>query len=158
MASLELGDGSPTAVLSGVTTFVSGPGTLGNLLSSFIFGIFASLFLAVGKIINAVTSFITSPFTAAGEAIGELFSDLLTSPTDILGTTAQESGRAIAEQFGWMAFPIGVGVVLLALFMINWYRERPSTGDTIVGLPFDVPDIGPFEVGTTEVGEDEADE
>jgi len=155
MASPDLGDGSPTAVLEGVAGFVSGPGTLGQLLSSFIFGIFASLFLAAGKIINAVTTFLTSPFTAAGEAIGTLFSGLLTSPVSILETTAQTSGQAISSQFGWLAFPIGALVILGVLYMINEYRERRETGDTVPGLPFDVPDIGGLEIGTTEEGEDE---
>jgi len=76
----------------------------------------------------------------------------------ILETTAQTSATAISAQFGWLAFLVGVGVLLAALYAVNQYLEQPETGDTFVGLPFDTPDVGPFEIGVTEEGEDEADE
>lgn len=155
MAELSLSSSEPTSILSAITTYLDQGGSLGTLLSSFIFGIGASLFIGAANIINAVVTFLTSPFTAAGEAIGELFSALLTDPLTILSTTAQASAQGIAAQFGWLAFPVGVGIVLGALYMINEYRERRETGDTIPGLPFDVPDVGPFQIGTTEEGEDE---
>jgi len=63
---VDLGDGSPTAVLSGVTSFISQGGQLGTLLSGFIFGLGGSLFLGVGQIINAVVTFITTPFLEGG--------------------------------------------------------------------------------------------
>ncbi len=158
MPRVDLGDGSPTAVLSGVTSFISQGGQLGTLLSGFIFGLGGSLFLGVGQIINAVVTFITTPFLEGGRAVATLIGGLLTSPVGILETTAQTSATAISAQFGWLAFLVGVGVLLAALYAVNQYLEQPETGDTFVGLPFDTPDVGPFEIGVTEEGEDEADE
>ena len=155
MARLDLGSGSPTAVLSGVTTFLSNGGKLGVLLSSFIFGTGASIYVGVGEIINAVVTFITTPFIEAGRAIGALFGGLLTSPLTILDVNAQASAEGIAAQFGWLAFPVAVVMILVVLFAVNYYREQPETGDTIVGLPFDVPDLFGVQIGTTEENEDE---
>lgn len=159
MARISLGSGSPTDVLSGVSSFIANPNTtLGTLLSSFVFGLIASIWYGVVEIINAVVTFITTPFIEGGQAIAAFFSGLLTSPLSILDTTALASAEGIAAQFGWLAFPVGVAVVLGVLWMINKYREDPETGDTFPGLPFDTPDLGPFEIGTTEDGEDEANE
>jgi len=159
MPSLDVGSGSPSGILSGVSSFIANPNTeLVTLLSTFLFGMIASLWYGTVEIINAVVTFITTPFIEGGKAIAAFFSGLLTSPLSILETTALASAEGIAAQFGWLAFPVGVAVVLSVLFMINRYREEPETGDTFPGLPFDTPDIGPFEIGTTEEGEDEADE
>jgi hypothetical protein len=153
--TLEISNDNPTTVLSSITSFLSKGGSLGTLLSSFIFGILGSLTIGVGNIINAVVTFITTPFVEFADAVGSFASGLITSPLSILETTAQTSATSIAAQFGWLAFPVGVLVILGVLFAINSYREQQETGDTIPGLPFDVPDIGPFEIGTTEEGEDE---
>ncbi|MFC3476284.1 hypothetical protein [Halobacterium litoreum] len=155
MAQLSLGDGSPTAVLSGVTSFISAGGKLGNLLSGFVFGMGASLYIGVGRIINAVVTFITTPFESGANAIGTLISGILASPAEILEITAQTTGVRISEEFGWLAFAVGVAVVLGSLYMVTQYLEQEETGDTFVGLPFDTPDLGPFEIGVTEEGEDE---
>lgn len=159
MPSLDVGSGSPSGILSGVSSFISNPNTsLGTLLSTFVFGMIASIWYGVVEVINAVITFITTPFIQGGQAIAALFSGLLTSPLDILDVTAQASAEGIAAQFGWLAFPVGVGIVLVVLYLVNEYREQRATGDTFPGLPFDTPDFGPFEIGTTEEGEDEAGE
>jgi len=152
---VDLGDGSPTAVLSGVTSFISQGGQLGTLLSGFIFGLGGSLFLGVGKIINAVVTFVTTPFLEGGRAVGQLITGILTSPATILDQTALASAEGIAAEFGWLAFPVGMGVVLVSLYLVVQYLEQRETGDTFVGLPFDTPDVGPFEIGVTEEGEEE---
>lgn len=148
-------DDSPMTVTSSVTSFISAGGKLWVLLTSFIFGILGNLAFGVGNIINAVVAFFTTPFTEGGDAIAKLFSGLLTSPATILESTALTSATGISAQFGWLAFPVGLAVVLGGLWMINSYREQQETGDTIPGLPFDVPDVGPFQLGTTEENEDE---
>ena len=155
MASLSLGSGSPRDVLSGIVSFISGGGTLGNLLSGFIFGTMASIFLGIGQIIDAVATFLATPFIEGGQAIGALITGLFEAPATILERTGFASAEAIAAQFGWLAYPIGVGMVLLALYMIVQYLEQRETGDTFPGLPFDTPDIGPLEIGVTEEGERE---
>jgi hypothetical protein len=155
MPTLEISDNSPTSILSAVTTFISSGGKLGTLLSSFIFGIGASIFIGVGRVVNAVVTFVTTPFIAGGEAVAALIGGILTSPVRILEQTAQESARAISVQFGWLAFLVGVGVVLTALYAVTRYLEEEETGDTFPGLPFDTPDLGPFEIGVTEEGEED---
>lgn len=153
--SLDLGGGSPKDVLSGMISFIQAGGTLGNVLSGFIFGLGASLFLGVGQIIDAVANFIATPFLEGGQAIATLITGLFTAPATILEETAFTSATGISQQFGWLAFLVGVGVVLAALYMVVQYLEQRETGDTFIGLPFDTPDIGPFEIGVTEETEEE---
>lgn len=155
MPEFTLQDSKPTTVLSAVVGYLAEGGKIVNLLTGFILGTGASLFIAVGSIINAVVTFITTPFSQGGEALGDLVDNLLSEPAGLIGTVADASGVAISDQFGWLALPTGVGVVLVSLWMINKYREQQETGDTLPGLPFDVPDVGPFQIGTTEEGEDE---
>jgi hypothetical protein len=145
--SLDLDSDEPTAVLSSVSDFVADDGKLGNLMTSFVFGIFASIYVGIGEIINSVVDFIKSPFDGGAEAITEIVKGLLTEPVSILEETAGTSATAISEAFGPFAFPVGVAVVLLSLYLVVQYLEQPETGDTFVGLPFDTPDLGPFEIG-----------
>ena len=155
---LQLANDNPTTVLSSVSKYLANGGKIVTLLSTFIFGIGASLFVGVGKIINAVVDLITTPFTELAGSIAALMGGLLEEPAGVLEKTAQASAQAIAAQFGWLALPVGVAVVLVSIYMVVQYLEQPETGDTIVGLPFDTPDIGPFEIGVTEEGEDESGE
>jgi len=159
VAELDLGDGSPDAITKGVSSYLTSSGTnVGTALSTFILGLIASLWYGTVEIVNAVVGFVTTPFSKGGEAVGKLIEGILTEPIGILEKTAQASATAISAEFGWLSFLVGVAVLLGAMYMVVQYLEQPETGDTFVGLPFDTPDVGPFEIGVTEEGEDEADE
>lgn len=152
---LDIDSSEPTEVNSSVVNFLSDGGDVATVITGMITGLGTSVFIGIGDIVNAVVGFITSPFKGGADAIEKLISGILGSPGEILDTTAQTTGTAISEQFGWMAYPVGVAVVLGSLYLVVQYLEQRETGDTFVGLPFDTPDFGPFDIGVTEEGEDE---
>ena len=143
-ASLDFGDGSGTSTLSGITNFLQAGGSAGRLLSAGVLGIIVAPIAAVIDIVAAVATFFTLPFSSAGEALGALLAGFFQAPGDLLraGADITEAAlrAALGETFaGIFAFPITVGLVLIGLFLMVRYLREDETGDTLPGLPIDIP-------------------
>jgi hypothetical protein len=142
--SLDLGDGTGTGVLNGIVTFLQQGGDVTRLITAFVVGLPASIFVALGDIIAAIGNFFSTPFDEGGDAIGQIITALFTAPASLLETGSQITedvlrtflGESLA---GLLALPIAFGLTLLVLFMITVYLQEAETGDTLPGLPIDVP-------------------
>ncbi|KOX92816.1 hypothetical protein AMS69_10165 [Haloarcula rubripromontorii] len=142
--SLDLGDGSGQESLSGVTNFLQDGGDAGKVLSASIIGLIVSPVVAVIDVVNAVANFFAQPFDNAGDAIGSLLTGLFEAPGNLLTAGADISETALRSALGetlagTLAFPITVGIVMLALYLVVRYLREDETGDVLPGLPIDVP-------------------
>ncbi|WP_420182836.1 hypothetical protein ACNO8S_16240 (plasmid) [Haloarcula sp. KBTZ06] len=142
--SLDLGDGSGQESLSGVTNFLQDGGDAGKVLSASIIGLIVSPVVAVIDVVNAVANFFAQPFNNAGDAIGSLLTGLFEAPGNLLTAGADISETALRSALGetlagTLAFPITVGIVMFALYMVVRYLREDETGDVLPGLPIDVP-------------------
>lgn len=142
--SLDLGDGSGQESLSGVTNFLQNGGDAGKVLSASIIGLIVSPVVAVIDVVNAVANFFAQPFNNAGDAIGSLLTGLFEAPGNLLTAGADISETALRSALGetlagTLAFPITVGIVMFALYMVVRYLREDETGDVLPGLPIDVP-------------------
>jgi hypothetical protein len=142
--SLDLGDGSGQESLSGVTNFLQDGGDAGKVLSASIIGLIVSPVVAVIDVVNAVANFFAQPFNNAGDAIGSLLTGLFEAPGNLLTAGADISETALRSALGetlagTLAFPITVGIVMFALYLVVRYLREDETGDVLPGLPIDVP-------------------
>ncbi len=155
MATLDLGDGTGTSVLNGIVNYLQAGGSVTRVITASLLGTIVSPFIAVGDVIAGVGTFFSTPFQAGGEAIGSLFQALLEGPADLIAAGSAVS-QNVLETFlgeslaGVLALPVATGVVMLSLFIISTYLNERETGNTIPGLPVDVPDVGPLDLGVEE--------
>jgi hypothetical protein len=143
-AELDLGTADGQDTLEGVTDFLQAGGSAGTVLSASFIGLVVSPFVALADIIDAVGTFFETPFSSAGEALGSLLGGLFRAPGDLLQAGADISETALRGALGdslagAIAFPATVALVMGALFMVTLYLREDETGDTLPGLPIDVP-------------------
>jgi len=159
-ASLDLGSGSGTDTLNGIVNYLQAGGQATTVISAGLLGVFVSPLVAFGDIVDGVANFFSTPFMEGGDAIGALFNALLEAPANLLETGANVSEDTLTvflgdSLAGVLALPVAVGVTMMSLYLIMIYLNEPETGDTIPGLPFDVPDVGPLQLGVEEEDEGE---
>jgi len=145
---LELGDDTSGAdVLSSVTNYLEGGGSVATLLSSSILGLVVSPFVAAIDIINAITAFFTTPFESVASAVATLSSAFFTAPGSLIADGFEQSSAALNSFLGGtfagiFSGPIAVGLALLSLFLVVQFLQEDETGDTLPGVPIDVPFLG----------------
>lgn len=142
--TLSLGDGSGTGILSGITNFLQNGGSAVRVFTASLTGVVVAPFIAFADIIQAVTTFFTAPFTEVGESITALAGALFQAPAGLVETGFTTSEEVLTAFFGSsfagvFAGPVAVGLVMLSLFLVTQYLQEDETGDTIPGLPVDVP-------------------
>lgn len=144
MATLDLGSGSGQDTLEGIVGFLDSGGSATRLLTSSFLGVIVSPFVALADIIDAIGTFFAEPFESGGIAVGNLFDELVTAPADLVGGAATISQNSLSTVLGdslagIFALPIAIGVSMIGLYFIAAYLNEEETGDTIPGLPIDVP-------------------
>jgi hypothetical protein len=138
-----------------MVNFLQGGGSPARIITATLTGLVISPFIAIADVIAAIGSFFATPFTTVAESVGALGAAFFEQPADTIaaGFEVTESvlvtflGESLA---GILAGPIAVGTVLISLFLVVQFLQERETGDTIPGLPVDVP-----FVGVTEEGEEE---
>lgn len=109
------------------------------------------LALATGLIsgVLSVTDVVVKPMDALAEALGDLTMAIFGSPAMIIEAGALETAESIRGPFGMgpFTFAVGIGSVLLGVYLVAAYRKEGETGNLIPGLPFDVPFVGQDEEG-----------
>jgi len=142
--TLDLGTGDGDATLTGITNFLQAGGSAGSVLSASFIGLVVSPFVAFVDVVQAVGTFFSEPFESAGTAVGALLSGMFQAPGDLLTAGADITETSLRDAIGGslagtLAFPITIGIVMLALYMIVLYLREDETGDTLPGLPVDIP-------------------
>lgn len=97
---LDRGDGmSPTEAVRAL--FTAPMLAIAGGLSFLIGSMFESI-ADIGQVVRAAWGFLVA---------------LLTEPTIILEMTARASAISISESFGLLAFPVGVGIIIIAFYL-----------------------------------------
>lgn len=143
------------SILNGMVNYISSGGSIVTVLQASIVGVILSPFLALSNIIQAIGSFFSIPFRQAGIAVGEMINALFTAPSRLL-RQASNITAGVLSQFlgdnlgGFLALPITVAIIMGSLFIVLNYLQEEETGDTLPGVPIDVPDFGPLQFGVEE--------
>lgn len=144
--SLTNGDGTVTgtSTLSGIVNYLSAGGSAATLLGASFLGVIVAPLVAVVDVVQAVATFFSEPFQGAGEALGALLEGLFEGPGDLLTAGAAISESSLRVVFGdtlagILAFPITVALTLIGLYLVVRYLREDETGDTLPGVPIDVP-------------------
>lgn len=150
-------DPAPNEVLTGTISYLgTDSGTLGKLLQGALFGTLVSLATGGVNLIQSIFNLAVSPLDSLATAVSEVVDATVTEPLSIVSDTAETSATAIGEQFGPLAFLVGVAVLLGGFWIIIQFQERESTSN-VIALPvdLDIPDIGPLDIGADEEDPDE---
>lgn len=161
----DLNDTSATGLFNFAAAKISEGWSLDKFLKTGLGLTIAGTFVGIQRVFNAIINFVTEPLSSAGNSVATLFEGLVAEPASILTSTAGTTSTEISTTFtGWMgpfAFPVGVGSVMLALWLVTVYLEERETSDLFPGsfTDFDVPDalssIIP-DPGVSEQGEDDS--
>jgi|GEM_PF-3069888 len=143
-ANLNLQDASGTETLNGITNFLQDGGKASTVLSASFIGLVVSPFVALADVIQAMGTFFSSPFESFGETFESLLEGIFKAPGDLLDDSADLTYTALETSFGEtvagiLAFPIAIGIVMLSLYLVVQYLSEAETGDTLPGIPVDVP-------------------
>jgi len=119
-------------------------------LAGIIFQGFGAVFLAIGTAIASgiltVADVLIIPLGALANAGGDLVSAIFGGAGQIIQlgalSTALSIGPDGAFNLGPFTFALGIGAVLLGLFVVTAYLSEDATGNFAPGIPFDVPTPG----------------
>lgn len=121
-----------------------------NSLAGIIFQGIGAVFLAIGTAIASgiltVADVVIIPLTALTNAAGDLVNAIFGGSAQIIQFGALASAISIGPNglfnLGPFSFVLGVGVVLLALYVVTAYLSEDATGNFVPGIPFDIPTPG----------------
>ena len=125
-------------------------------LAGIIFQGFGAVFLAVGTAIASgilsIADVLIIPLGALTNGAANLVGSIFGGSALIIDfgalATAASIGPGGTFNLGPFSLALGVGSVLLALYVVQAYRSEDSTGNFVPGIPFDIPTpgfIGPEE-------------
>jgi hypothetical protein len=120
--------------------------SLGGVIFQGIGAILLAIGTAVASGVLTVADVVIVPVQALTNAAAALVGAIFGGAAFIIDAGALSTGISIGPggQFalGPFSFALGVGAVLLALFVVNAYVSDDRTGNIIPGVPFDVPTPG----------------
>jgi hypothetical protein len=130
-------------------------------LGGVIFSGIGLILLAVGSAIAsgvfAIADVVIVPLQALTNAAGQLVDAIFGGAAQIIDfgaiATALSIGPGGMFNLGPFSFALGIGAVLLGLYVVTQYLAQPETGNFSVGIPFDIPT--PFFQGPEEDNEEE---
>ncbi|RLM53731.1 hypothetical protein DVK02_12870 [Halobellus sp. Atlit-31R] len=147
MATLDTGDGSPTAIVSGVTSYLGSGGQTGTLFLGGLFGVVVSVFTGGVNIAQSIFGALAGFVDGIGRVAVTSLEATILSPLGIIEAGAQASAQAVAS-YRIAGILVAVGLVLAVFFLITQYLEEPETSDSTIipGFP-DLPLFGVEEEG-----------
>jgi hypothetical protein len=120
--------------------------SIAGILFQGIGAVFLALGTALASGVLTVADVLIVPLQALTTAAGELIGALFGGAADIIGVGALSTALSIGPgglfNLGPFTFALGIGAVLLALYLVTAYLSEGPTGNAVPGLPFDVPTPG----------------
>lgn len=122
-------------------------GRADSLADIMVNGIGAILLTIAAIIIEGsftIADIIIKPAAALANALADLMIALFGSPARIIIAGAQATAESLVGQFnvGPLTFALGIGAVLLALYLIQAFRSEEETANIIIGSGIDIPTPG----------------
>jgi len=132
-------------------------GSIGRI----IFNGFGAILFAIGSAIAsgvlAIADLYVIPVTTLANTAGQLVNSIFGGAAFIIRVGAQTTGVSIQPgamfDVGPFTFALGIGSVLLALYVVIAYLSEEPTGNFVPGIPFDIPSF--FSDGPEEDDEDD---
>lgn len=107
--------------------------SLAGLLLTGLGSMWIAFTSGVNSLITAVFDFWADPFGELGRGIGSLINSIFGGASFIVDVGGFISGANL-DMFGFLAFPIGIGIVLLAGLLIANFLRLEITTDSLTGL------------------------
>lgn len=107
-----------------------------------------AVFLTIAAILIegsfTVADIIIKPAAALANALADLMIALFGSPARIIIAGAQATADSLVGRFeaGPLTFALGIGAVLLGLYLVQAYRSEEETANIIIGSGIDIPTPG----------------
>jgi hypothetical protein len=121
-------------------------GSLGAVIFNGLGAIFFAIGGAIASGILTVADVIIIPLSALANAAGQMVNAIFGGAAFIIQIGAQTTGVSIQPgamfDVGPFTFALGIGAVLLALYLVTAYVSEEPTGNFVPGLPFDIPTPG----------------
>lgn len=119
-------------------------------IAGILFQGFGAILLAIGTALASgvltVADVVIVPLQALTTAAGDLIGALFGGAADIIGFGALSTALSIGPDglfnVGPFTFALGIGAVLLALYLVTAYLSEEPTGNFVPGIPFDIPTPG----------------
>jgi len=119
-------------------------------LGGLIFQGLGAISLAIGSALASgvltIADVVIIPLSALANAAGQLVDAIFGGAAFIIQIGAQSTGISIGPEgmfnLGPFTFALGVGAVLLALYIVTAYISEEPTGNFVPGIPFDIPTPG----------------
>lgn len=112
---------------------------------------------AIASGILTIADVVIVPIQALTTAVGDLVDAIFGGAALIIDfgaiSTALSIGPGAMFDLGPFTFALGIGAVLLALYIVTAYLSEEPTGNFVPGIPFDIP-----TPGFTGPEEDEGDD
>lgn len=142
MATLDTGSGSPQGILEGTTQYFSDGGKAGTLILSTLFGVIVSIATGGINVTQSIFGLIAEPLDSAGTAIADAFETVILEPLGPVVAGSDISSGSL-EQFGVLALPAGIVLLLGSYYIVTVYLKQTDTPDLIPvpGFP-DLPFVG----------------
>ena len=132
-------------------------GSLGGVIFRGIGGILLAVGTAIASGVLSIADVVIVPLNALTSAAGQLIDAIFGGAAQIIDFGALASALSIGPggmfNLGPFSFALGIGAVLLGLYVVTQYLAQPETGNFTVGIPFDIPT--PFFQGPEEDNEEE---
>lgn len=147
-------------MLGSIVVFLKDGGEPVRLIISAILGVVVSPFVATIKFVRSIGIFVSAPFREFGQTVTAIANAAFQGPANLILAGAEISESAlrgiVGETLaGIFALPISVGVAGLSLLLVIRVLQQRETGDTIIGVPIDLPDIFGAQIGVAEEGEED---
>jgi hypothetical protein len=123
--------------------------SLGRLAAAGFGSVVLEFFIGLGRLVDAVVFFFERPIRTVITVATDLWAAIVGGPIPFLEDTAAATGPQLVDTFGFLSFPVAVGIALGSVFLLAQFLQERETGDFIPGVR-DFPLIG-----RTEEGEDE---
>lgn len=147
-----------TSLISAGSDLVKEHGSLAGVVMAIISTIFLMFANAAATFLSSLIEMFTIAMTMAAEGLGGFIQAIFAGAGTIMEVGGAFTAEAL-QKFDILAFPVGLAIVLISLWMIAQYRQEQETGDLLPGLPVDVGNIpllgGVF--GTREEDEEGAE-
>jgi len=119
-------------------------------LAEVIFTGIGAVLLSIGTVLASgvltVADVIIVPLQTLTTNAGELLDAIFGGAAQIIDLGALSTALSIGPggrfNLGPLSFALGIGAVLLGLYVVNAYRSEESTGNFAPGIPFDIPTPG----------------
>jgi hypothetical protein len=121
-------------------------GSLGAVIFNGLGAILLAIGTGIASGILTIADVVIIPLSALANAAGQLVAAIFGGAAGIIQIGAQTTGVSISPEgmfnVGPFTFALGVGAVLLALYVVVAFLSEEDTGNFVPGIPFDIPTPG----------------